>query len=73
MTVSERGDLYLDAYPVTLELLETRLQQLKGANATLPVVVKGDGRVQYGKVMQVLDMLKRIDITDVGLVTVRAK
>jgi biopolymer transport protein ExbD len=24
-------------------------------------------------VMQVLDMLKRIDITDVGLVTVRAK
>jgi biopolymer transport protein ExbD len=37
------------------------------------VVVKGDGRVHYGKVMQVLDMLKRIDITDVGLVTVRAK
>jgi biopolymer transport protein ExbD len=73
VTISERGDMYLDAYPVTLELLETRLQQLKGSGGTVPVVVKGDGRVQYGKVMQVLDMLKRIDITDVGLVTVRAK
>ena len=73
MTVSEHGDIYLDAYPVTMELLETRLQQLKGASGTVPVVVKGDGRVQYGKVMQVLDMLKRIDIVDVGLVTVRAK
>jgi biopolymer transport protein ExbD len=73
VTISERGDVYLDAYPVTLELLETRLQQLKGSASSVPVVVKGDGRVHYGKVMQVLDMLKRIDITDVGLVTVRAK
>jgi biopolymer transport protein ExbD len=73
VTISERGDMYLDAYPVTMELLETRLQQLKGASGTVPVVVKGDGRVQYGKVMQVLEMLKRIDIVDVGLVTVRAK
>jgi biopolymer transport protein ExbD len=73
VTISERGDLYLDAYPVTLELLETRLQQLKGSGGTVPVVVKGDGRVQYGEVVKVLEMLKRIDITDVGLVTVRAK
>jgi biopolymer transport protein ExbD len=36
-------------------------------------VVKGDGRVQYGKVMEVLEMMKRLDIVDVGLVTVRAK
>ncbi|MEI6299803.1 MAG: biopolymer transporter ExbD [Betaproteobacteria bacterium] len=73
VTISERGDLFLDAYPVTLELLEERLLQLKGASSSVPVVVKGDGRVHYGKVMQVLDMLKRIDITDVGLVTIRAK
>ncbi len=73
VTISERGDMYLDAYPVTLELLETRLVQLKGSGGQVPVVVKGDGHVHYGKVMQVLEMLKRIDISDVGLVTVRAK
>src|SRR6201991_4180706 len=42
VTITERGDLFLDAYPVTLELLETRLQQLK-ASGSVPVVVKGDG------------------------------
>ncbi len=73
VTVSERGDLYLDAYPMTMESLEARLEQLKAGNPGLPIVVKGDGRVQYGKVMEVLEMMKRLDIVDVGLVTVRAK
>ena len=73
VTVSERGDLFLDAYPMTMESLETRLGQLKAGNPALPIVVKGDGRVQYGKVMEVLEMMKRLDIVDVGLVTVRAK
>jgi biopolymer transport protein ExbD len=73
VTVSERGDLFLDAYPMTMESLEERLGQLKAGNPGLPIVVKGDGRVQYGKVMEVLEMMKRLDIVDVGLVTVRAK
>ena len=73
VTISERGDVFLDAYPVTLDLLETRIAQLKGANPSQPIVVKGDGKVHYAKVMEVLEMLKRNDITDVGLVTVRAK
>jgi biopolymer transport protein ExbD len=73
VTISEKGDVFLDAYPITLELLESRIDQLKGANPSLPIVVKGDGRAHYGKVMAVLELLKRHDITDVGLVTVRAK
>lgn len=73
VTISEKGDVFLDAYPISMELLDTRIEQLKGANPSLPVVVKGDGRVHFGKVMTVLELLKRHDITDVGLVTVRAK
>jgi biopolymer transport protein ExbD len=73
VTISEKGDVFLDAYPITMDLLETRLDQLKGVNPSLPIVVKGDGRVHYAKVMEVLEMLKRHDINDVGLVTVRAK
>lgn len=73
VTITEKGDVFLDAYPITMDLLDTRLAQLKGMNPSQPVVVKGDGRVHYGKVMAVLEMLKRHDITDVGLVTVRLK
>ncbi len=33
------------------------------------VVVKGDTVVQYGKVMEVLDLLGQVGITQMGLVT----
>lgn len=71
ITISGAGDVYLDAYPVTLEQLETRLQQLKAVNPSQPMVIKGDARAQYLKVMQVLEVLKKVDITDIGLVTGR--
>jgi len=73
VTVTREGAVYLDAYPVTIEELEQRMGQYKAANPALPVVLKGDAESPYGKVMLVLDTLKRLDITEIGLVTKRAK
>ena len=56
-----------------MEQLEDRLRQLKGANPSQSIVVKGDAKSQYQKVMQVLEALKRADITDIGLATGRAQ
>jgi len=72
VTIAQDGTIYLDTYPVNLGELETRLRQLKAANPQLPVVVKGDAQVQYQKVMDVLDLLGRLEITQLGLVTQRA-
>jgi biopolymer transport protein ExbD len=71
ITINENGQIFLDAYPVSLEELRTRLGQLKAANPELPVVVKGDTVVQYGRVMEVLELLGQLDITQLGLVTQR--
>jgi biopolymer transport protein ExbD len=73
VTVTQTGDLYLDTYPVTLDQLEERLAQLKAGNPAQSIVVKGDGRTQYLKVMQVLEILKRVNITEIGLATGRAQ
>ncbi|MDH4382581.1 MAG: biopolymer transporter ExbD [Gammaproteobacteria bacterium] len=69
VTITAEGQIYLDTYPMSLEELEQRLGQFKAADPELPVVVKGDAAVQYEKVMQVLDMLGRLQITQLGLVT----
>jgi biopolymer transport protein ExbD len=69
ITVTADGTIFLDTYPVTLQQLESTLQQHKAVNPELPVVVKGDAQVQYQLVVQVLDMLGRLDITQIGLVT----
>ena len=71
ITISEKGDLYLDAYPVTLEQLEERMKQLKATNPAQAVVLKADARAHYLKVMQTLEVLKKVDVTDIGLVTGR--
>ena len=72
VTIAQDGTIYLDTYPVNLGELENRLRQLKAANPQLPVVVKGDAQVQYQNVMDVLDLLGRLEITQLGLVTQRA-
>jgi len=69
ITVTADGGIFLDTYPVTLEQLESTLAQYKAANPALPVVVKGDAQAQYQGIIQVLDVLGKLDITQVGLVT----
>lgn len=71
ITVTRDGSLYLDAYPVTLEQLEEGLARYKAANPSLPVVLKGDAEAQYEKIMAALEVCKKLDITEVGLVTKR--
>jgi biopolymer transport protein ExbD len=71
ITISQTGDMYLDTYPVNSEQLAQRLAELKSANPAQSIVVKGDAHTQYAKVMEVLEMLKRADITDIGLATGR--
>jgi len=69
ITITSDGGIYLDTYPVTMEQLESTLLQYKAVNPQLPVVVKGDSAVQYQLVVNVLDLLGRLDITQIGLVT----
>ncbi len=69
ITVSSSGQIYLDAYPVSMEELENRLRTAKATNPDFPIVLKGDSTVQYQRVMNVLDLLRRLDLSQVGLVT----
>lgn len=72
ITITQDGSLYLDAYPVpTLEELESRLTTIKATTPEFPVVVKGDSAVQYEKVVEVLDLLGRLELNQIGLVTQR--
>lgn len=71
ITITAEGAIYLDTYPVTLEQLETTLAQYTAVNPDLPVVVKADSSIQYERVVEVLDLIGRLEITQLGLVTQR--
>jgi biopolymer transport protein ExbD len=72
ITINNNGDIFLDAYPVTLPDLENRLRTAKATEPEFPIVVRGDATVQYQKVTDVLDLLRRLDLNKVGLVTGKA-
>jgi biopolymer transport protein ExbD len=71
ISITADGTIYIDTYPVTLEELEGLLRQYKAADPALPVIVKADSTIQYQRVVDVLDLIGRLEITQLGLVTQR--
>jgi biopolymer transport protein ExbD len=69
ITVNNEGKIFLDTVPVTLEQLETKLNEHKAKNPDFPVVVRGDRATQYQGIMDVLDVVGRVGITKIGLAT----
>lgn len=69
ITVGNDGKIFLDTIPVTMAELEQRLVQQKAITPEFPVVLRGDAQTQYQNVMDVLDLLGRLSITQVGLAT----
>jgi biopolymer transport protein ExbD len=69
ITITAQGAIYLDSIPVTMGELENRLRQFKEADPNLPVVVRGDEKLSYRSVVEVLNLLQRLEITKLGLVT----
>jgi biopolymer transport protein ExbD len=72
ISINTDGDIFFDTVPVTMDDLEQRLVQQKAIDPTTPYVIKGDGEVQYKVVVDVLALMGKLDITQVGLVTQRA-
>jgi len=69
ITVTQDGKVFLDTIPVSMAELEQRLVQQRALTPDFPVVVRGDGQVPYQVVVDVLDLLGRLNMTTVGLAT----
>ena len=69
ITIDAQGNIFLDTYPVSLAELEQRLAQFKAVTPDLPVIIRGDASIHYEKVIEVLDLVGKLEITQIGLVT----
>jgi len=55
--------------PVDAELLMARVRAVLNNNPNVPVVVKGDDAVNYGRVVTVMALLQKAGAPSVGLIT----
>ena len=71
LIVSIRADgvVYLDDEPVDPSLLPDRLTPLLEARGDATVFLKGDRTVDYGRVVEVLDILHGAEIHRIGMIT----
>ena len=69
ITVASDGKLFLDTIPVTLPELEQRLVQQRALTPEFPIVVRGDSQTPYQNVVDVLDLLGRLNFSQVGMAT----
>jgi biopolymer transport protein ExbD len=69
VTVDSAGRIFFNAEPITLKELEKQIIAFRKANPDLSVVVRGDEDVNYQKVVQVLDILTKANVTKIGLAT----
>jgi biopolymer transport protein ExbD len=69
ITVDNAGKVYLNTVEMNeAELLKT-LVEFRKQDPDLNVVVRGDSRIQYQKVVNVLDILVSANVSKVGLAT----
>ena len=69
ITINSEGKIFLNTIPVTVEELESRLAAIKAKTPEFPVVIKGDGLTQYQGIMNALDVVGRLGLTQIGLAT----
>jgi len=69
--VTAEGALLLNGAGLSMGELEARLTDARARDPEVSVMVKGDPRVQYDKVIAVVDLIGKLKIASLGLVTSR--
>ena len=67
--VQQGGGVLINGVGVSAAELEGQLNSAKAADPKFSVMIKGDASAHYDKVSEVLEICKKLDITEVGLVT----
>lgn len=67
ISVAASGEVYLNGAPTSVPELTEEMRARFAEDPDVPVVIRGDTAAAYGKVMEVLDVLKGVGVTKIGL------
>jgi len=71
--IDKDAKIFLDRKPVLAEDIGPAVFQAKQALPDAPVLIEADERVSYGTFIEVTDLVRRAGVTDISLVTQKAK
>jgi biopolymer transport protein TolR len=68
VTIDAEGRTYLGAEPLHILLLEDRVRSMMTGRAQKVVYLRADERLKYGRVIEVVDKLKKAGVEQIGFV-----
>ncbi len=68
VSVNARGTVFIGSQPVAIPLLEEQLRGRLQGQATRVVYLRADRALQYGKVIEVVDIMKHAGVEQIGFV-----
>ena len=69
LTITKKGDIYLNQTGYTLAALRPKLQALYNARRNREIYLQADADVSYGTVVHVMDEIKKVGIVKLGMIT----
>jgi len=69
VSIKADGKIFLNDKPTSLEDLEVYLGKLAADEPDTSVLIRGDEKLDYGKIMEVVKVLYKVKITRMALVT----
>lgn len=69
LTITKKGDVYLNQTGYTLAALRPKLQALYNTRRNREIYLQADTEVPYGTVVRVMDEIKKIGIVKLGMIT----
>ncbi len=69
ISITSDGSIYVEKEKVPKELLKKRLEAEKGRNPDLNIVLRADAKSEHENFVFVLDQLKSVGISKIGIAT----
>ena len=69
ITLNIEGQLYLDRQPITKEALAAEMTEMGRADPETIVMVRADEKIAYGRLVEILKILRDAKIARMALVT----
>lgn len=69
VTLNKNNELYFNSYPIKREELVAAVQKALAGSDDIPVYIRADETVSYGKVIEIVDELKQANVKYVAMST----
>ncbi|MEW5807704.1 MAG: biopolymer transporter ExbD [Acidobacteriota bacterium] len=69
LTIDREDRIYINDRSVHIKLLKERILELLGRDSRETIFLKADRKIPYGKVLQVMDIIRETGIENISMVT----